>query len=222
MSIEALVLALTTVVRPSAMAALVAILSTRAPQRLLVAYLVAGLTFSIGIGGVVVLVVSGLSGVEEGSSVARPFVDVAIGVVAVAYAGAVWIGWLPRPSDPQPIDPVSRPSRLRTALADPSPTTAAVAGVVTHLPGLVYLAALNAIVSTQTGAVDALVQVVVYNAIWFSTAITALVLSIRRPELPRELVKTAAARILPHRKAIVVVLVGAVGAYLLVTGIRAL
>ena len=221
MSIEALVLALTTVVRPSAAAALVAILATRSPQRLLVAYLVAGLTFSLAFGAVVVLLMSGLAA-APGAKAARPFVDIAFGVAALGYAGAVWMGWLPRQRDPRPPDPTSRSSRLRTKLADPSPTTAAVAGVVTHLPGLIYLAALNAIVSTQAGAVDSLVQVAIYNAIWFSMAIAALVLSVRRPSLPRELLKEATEWVVPRRKAIVVVLVGAVGVYLLVTGILAL
>lgn len=221
MSIEALVLALTTVVRPSAAAALVAILATRSPKRLLVAYIVAGLTFTMAVGAVVVLLMSGLAA-APGAAAARPVVDVVLGVAALAYAGAVWIGWLPRRRDPRPADPLSRSSRLKTRLADPSPGTAAVAGVVTHLPGLIYLAALNAIVSTQSGPLDALVQVAVYNAIWFSMAIAALVLSIRRPSLPRELMKTASARIVPHRRPIVVVLVGAVGVYLLMTGILAL
>jgi hypothetical protein len=220
-SIEALVLALTTVVRPSAAAALVAILATRSPQRLLVAYLVAGLTFSMGFGTVIVLLVSGLAAIP-GANAARPFVDITLGVAALGYAGAVWIGWLPRERDPRPVEPTSRSSRFRTKLADPSPATAAVAGVVTHLPGLIYLAALNAIVATQSGPVDGLVQVAIYNIIWFSMAIAALVLSVRRPGLPRELLKQATAWVLPRRRTIVVALAGAVGAYLLVTGILAL
>jgi hypothetical protein len=221
-SIEVLLLALTTVVRPTSTAALVAMLSTRTPHRLLVAYLAAGLTFSLGVGAVVVLATRGLTVGTPSAAAARPVGDIVVGVAALAYAGAVWIGWLPRRRTPALDDSVNRSSRLRGRLADPSPSTAAVAGVVTHLPGLVYLAALNAIVATASGTVDGLVQVGIYNAIWFSLAIVALVLSVRRPSLPRTLLLAARDRIGPHQRGIVVVLVGAVGCYLLVAGIVAL
>ena len=45
-----------------------------------------------------------------------------------------------------------------------TPPVAALAGVVTHLPGLVYLAALNAIVGSASGPANGVLQVLVYNA----------------------------------------------------------
>ena len=55
MSTEALVLALTARVRPTSAAAVFAMLSTPRPQRLLVAYLVVGLGFSLAVGTLVVV-----------------------------------------------------------------------------------------------------------------------------------------------------------------------
>jgi hypothetical protein len=51
-----------------------------------------------------------------------------------------------------------------------SPSGAATAGVLTHLPCLSNLAGLNAIVRSATDILDGLLQVLAYNAIWFSTA----------------------------------------------------
>ena len=75
------------------------------------------------------------------------------------------------------------PSWMRRRLQDLSPSGAATAGVLTHLPGLVSLAALNAIAESATGTLNGVVQVLIL----FSTrsgsarAIVALVLSIYRP-----------------------------------------
>jgi hypothetical protein len=60
MSAEALVLALTTVVRPTSLAAVVAMLSTQHPQRLLAIYVAAGLAFSLAVGTLVVVLLGGL------------------------------------------------------------------------------------------------------------------------------------------------------------------
>ena len=67
MSTEALVLALTTVIRPTSAAAVFAMLSTPRPQRLLVAYLVAGLGFSLAVGTLVVVLLGGLQSTRTSS-----------------------------------------------------------------------------------------------------------------------------------------------------------
>jgi hypothetical protein len=91
--------------------------------------------------------------------------------------------------------------------------------VLTHLPGLIYLAALNAIAASAVGITDAVLQVVVYNLIWFSAAIAALVLAMRRPDLPELLLTTAASWIGRHRRLLVTAISAGVGTYLLVTGL---
>jgi hypothetical protein len=97
-----------------------------------------------------------------------------------------------------------------------SPSGAAAAGVLTHLPGLVYLAALNAIYVDAGGTLDGFLQVAVYNGIWFSMPVLALVLSVHRPAQ----VKAGLARMTSwagrHHRSITVVFFGALGAYLLV------
>jgi Sap, sulfolipid-1-addressing protein len=141
-----------------------------------------------------------------------------LGVVALCFAVAVWIGWLPRPRDETA---PSFPTWMGRRLQDLSPSHAAAAGVLTHLPGLVYLAAMNAIVGDARGTLNGIVQVVVYNAIWFSLPIVALVLSVHRPTAARECLAQLASWARRHRRVIVVVFSGALGIYLLVAGVHA-
>ena len=92
MSTEALVLALTAVIRPTSAAAAFAMLSTPRPQRLLVAYLVGGLGFSLAVGTLVVVLLGGLQSTPASSPV-RPLLDLMLGISALGCAASAWIGW---------------------------------------------------------------------------------------------------------------------------------
>ena len=217
MSTEALVLALTTVVRPTSSAALVAMLSSRRPRRLLAAYLLAGLAFSIAVGMMVVMLLGGLQA-SRARTMVHPFADLVLGACALGYAACVWVGWLPRRSAGAP----EQDGWMRRRVVDLSPSGAAVAGVLTHLPGLVYLAALNAIAATSPDFAKGFLQVGIYNVIWFSLAIAALMVSIYRPGESRVLLERAASWIRPHLRLIVVAFFGALGGYLAVIGVLGL
>jgi hypothetical protein len=211
---EALLLALSTVVRPTTLAALFAILATRGPQRLLLAYVTAGVAFTLAVGTLVVLLLAGL--VSGTSSVARPILDLVLGGAALGYAGAVWAGWAPRRRERPP----DSPGWLQRRLASLTPRGAAVAGVLTHLPGLVYLAALNAIAGSTGGhPADGVLQVAVYVAIWFSLPLVALLLYARRPGLPQELLELLGGWSRRHRRVITVLFLGVLGGYLTVSGV---
>jgi Sap, sulfolipid-1-addressing protein len=220
MSAEALVLALTAVVRPTSVAAVVAMLSTRHPQRLLAAYLAAGLAFSLAVGTLVVVLLGELH-TTRASPAVRPGLDLVLGACALGYATGAWIGWLPRPRGVAHEQP-AQDGWMRRRLANLSRSGAAVVGVLTHLPGLVYLAALNAIADTATGAAGSVLQVVVYNAIWFSLAIVALVLSVHRPAVARAILEQMITWTRQNQRMITVGFLGALGGYLVVAGVLGL
>ncbi|MEN3269868.1 GAP family protein [Pseudonocardia sp.] len=215
MSGEALLLALSTVIRPTSAAAVVAMLSTPRPQRLLATYILAGMAWSLAVGTLVVVLLAGIGSATE-SSAERPVLDTLLGVAALGYAVAAWIGVLPRR---RADGPPSRTVRVRRRLQNLSPSGAALAGVLTHLPGLVYVAALNAIVGSATGTLDRLVQVVIYNAIWFSVAITALVVSVYRPRVSRDLLESITVWAREHQRVLIVVFCGVLGTYLVANGV---
>jgi hypothetical protein len=223
-STEAVLLALTAVIRPTSAAAVFAMVSSPRPQRLLVAYLAAGLAFSVVVGTLVVVLLGGLQSTRASS--VRPLLDLVLGICALGGAVSAWIGWLPRSRHRSSVEPGSGErgsaepdSWLRRRLRDLSPSGAATAGVLTHLPGLVYLAALNAIAATGSGFAGGVLQVVLYNGIWFSLAIVALVLSVYRPTVSREFLERFAAWTREHLRVILVVSFGAVGGYLVAVGV---
>ncbi|WP_028923836.1 GAP family protein [Pseudonocardia acaciae] len=213
MSPEALVLALTTVVRPSSAAAVYAMLSTHRPQRLLVAYILAGLAFSLTIGALAVLALQGHSS-SSTATAGRALLNIVIGAAALGYAAGAWTGRVHR----RAADPADE-SWMQRRLRHLTPPVAALAGVLTHLPGLVYLAALNAIIGTASGPVNGILQVLVYNALWFSLAIVALVMSVYRPSVSRDLLERGTAWARRHQRTIVVVFCGVLGLYLVVKGV---
>src|SRR3954468_5298615 len=155
---EALLLALSSIVRPTTLAAVFAMVSRPGGHRYLVAYLVTGLAFSVGVGVVVVLVLRGYAATLMSTS-GRAVLDIALGAGACGYA----IGVGTRRWSENAGKPGRTTTWLRHRLDNLTAFRAALVGVVTHLPGLVYLAALNAIVSAATSPVHAVAQVVVYN-----------------------------------------------------------
>ena len=168
MSTEALGLALVSIVRPTTAAAVWAMLVGARPRRLLSVYLLAGMAVSLTAGIALVLAAGDAFSPRSGHSFRGPVLLV-LGILAVLGAVAVRLGWMRR-FRPDAMAVAHRPRRLST-------TGAATAGVVTHLPGVFYLAALGAIAGTGTAAAGEVVQVVVYNLVWFSPAIVALGLS---------------------------------------------
>jgi uncharacterized membrane protein YfcA len=211
-SIQALILSLTAIVRPTSLAALFAMLSTGHSRRLLVCYLAAGMSFSVGVGIVVVLVLGGNEGRGRGRT-DRPVLDVVLGVCLLAYALLIAL------RRPQAGEGPRRPAAwMRRLTADMSPPVAALTGVLTHLPGVVYLAALSAIAGTKATPLGQGVQVFVYNAVWFSLTIVALVLAIYRPSASRDLLERINAVAHRYRRPIVSGCLAAFGAYLVFTG----
>ena len=142
MSSEALLLALSTAIRPTTVAALFAILAHSHPHRLLVAYIVGGLAFSLTDrrddrgsssrrrAGVVVNGVPTGPGHRAGRS-GSGLRQCGMGRMAARRSSAS--------------SPAEAPGWMHRHLRDLSVRSAAAAGVFTHLPGVIYLAALNSI-----------------------------------------------------------------------------
>ena len=218
MSLEALVLGLFSGLRPgTSLAAVLALLRTPRPQRLLLFFTVAGFASSWAVGLVVIGVFHGAD-VAVGGSTFTAVLDVALGAAALGFAAGLQRGWVQpgrrRGSSPSP----AAPSRLGARLRHPSAGVAAAAGVGTHLPGLVYVVALNAIASDGPRPVDAAVQVAIYDALWFLIPLASLVLSVVRPSVAVAYLDAATAWARRHEHTIVVAGSFVLGAYLVVKG----
>lgn len=210
MSTQALVLAAVSIVRPTTAAAVWAMLVGARPRRLLACYLGAGLAVSLTVGVGVVLFVSGVLSPRTVSA-GRPVLLLTLGAAALVLGVACALGWVGAPRTDRPRR-ASRDHRL-------TPLGAATAGVLTHLPGVFYLAGLSAIVATGASAGDAVLQVVVYNLVWFSPAIVALAvcLSGTAPRADRLEAPLAWGR--AHQAALLAATSSLVGLWLLVEGV---
>jgi Sap, sulfolipid-1-addressing protein len=212
-TLEVIVLALASALRPAGVAALYALLSASHPRRVLFAYIVAGFTFSVAI-GVLVVVAFGGADIRFGGTV-EDLIELIAGTAALGFAAGVAAGRAELPSHGNATGPQSA---MAVRLRNPSVRTAAVAGVATHLPGLFYLVALNEIVAHRNAIADGIVAVLVFNAIWYGAAIASVVLFMVRPGAARKALLRASAWARLHSRGVTIAVFAAVGAYLFVKG----
>ncbi len=215
MIIEIFVLSLASTVRPTSLAAVAAILSHDSRRRLLSAYIVGGLTFTIGFG---VLVVGAFHGVHihAGSGRTKGVADILGGVVALLFGLAVATGLVARARQRRVPGNAGRfKARLDRGLTVP---TAAVAGPLTHIPGVFYIIALNVIVAHEPNVPGGLLAIVVYDAIWFAVPIAALALSVVKPSAASDAVLWAQRWTERHSRAIALTVASGVGVALIIRG----
>ena len=220
MTLDVLLLGVISGLRPAtSQAAVVALLRTPDPRRTLLAFVVSGFATSMVFGLLCVLAFHGAT-VNLGGSTFTALFDLVAGVAALAFAAGYRRGRLSLPRRERRVRSTNGAgARLAQRLRNPSVATAAVAGVVTHVPGLIYLVALNAIAAQEPGVVAAAVQLAVYNALWFAVPLAALALSILRPGRAPEYLEQATRWGREHEQILVVVTLAALGAYLTLKGL---
>jgi hypothetical protein len=180
---EIIFLALVSTVRPTSLAAVYAMLSSDRARRLLIVYNISGLIFTVGFGLLVVWAFNGID-IRSGSDQTEAIVEIAGGIVLLALGLAMLLGLI---GGSRPEDAPKPGGRFEHLLEGGlSARTAIVAGPATHLPGLFYLIALNVIVGSQSGVIVGLIEVLIYNAIWFAIPVGALAVSIFAPDLARK------------------------------------
>lgn len=218
MTVEIVLLALASSIRPSSLAVVYALLSADAPRRLMVAYVVAGLAFTLAFGVVVVGLLHGIH-VHNGTDRTKAVAEIVAGVVMLGFAVLVQRGRVAGPrADDAPAVPRAWRTRLEHNLTLPK---AALAGPASHVPGLFYLVALNVITTHHLDAFDAIVEIGLYNLIWFALPLVALALCMVRPRTAHDLVENVTRFASSHTRAILLVVSWGAGAALLVRGLLA-
>ena len=217
---DALVLALASVIRPLSVAAVYAMLSAARPTRLLTAYLATGFVVSTGI-GIVLVILLGIAAGPRAPEQVRAVIPFVLGAVSLSYAAGLLSGWVqaPAPDRTRATPGPDASSWLGRQLANLSPRRAALAGVLTHKPGLFYLAALTAITSSTSSDTNRILQVVLYNAIWFAMPIAALALARRRPAELRDVLRRTTQWVWHRQREIMITAFGILGVYLIVRGV---
>ena len=219
MIIEIFVLALASSVRPTSLAAVYALVSQDARRRLMWAYVIAGLAFTLAFGAIIVGATHGIHP-SSGSDETKGIADIAGGVLALAFGIGIATGHIRR----EHMDDAPRAGgRMKEALERRLTTrTAALAGPATHIPGLFYLIALNVMVAHEAALAGATIALVVYNAVWFAVPLAALVACIVRPAAARDLVGWVERWTREHARGILLVVSFGAGAALVLRGILTL
>ena len=215
MSIELILLALASMVRPTSLAATSALVSHASRRPLLLAYIVAGLAFTVAFG---VVVVGAFHGVHFGSGSDRTkgIADIVGGSLALLFGCAVLSGRIRRRSDHDDAGPAGGwKARLDRRLTIPA---AAVAGPLTHIPGLFYLIALNVIVAHEPRLPGGLLAVLIYDAIWFALPIAALATCIVNPDTAQDVVVRVERWTAQHSRVLLLSTSFAVGVALVIRG----
>ena len=218
MNPDVVVLALASAPRPAAIAALYALLSASSPRRVVLAYVAAGFMFSVAVGVLVVAIFHG-AGIDYRGTDIYAAIELVGGLAALGFAIAVGAGRRELPSrDRGNRDKSTMVRRLR----NPTLMTAAVGGVVTHVPGLFYIVALNAIIAEGPSLVAGVLQVLLFNAIWFAATIAAVAIFLIRPGAARRALARVDNWARRHARGITVLVFGSAGSYLAIRGLTAL
>ena len=215
MTIEIVLLALASNVRPSSLVAVHALAHGRSPRRLMTAYVIAGLAFTLAAGVAVLGVFRGIA-LNSGTSRTQGIAEIAGGALTFALGAAVLLGRIPLGRVREASGGEDRWRLLRGH--EITTRIAALAGPATHIPGLLYLIALDLIVSQEPGVPRELVQVAIYNVVWFALPLLVLALCIIDPAAARVGVQRLDLWTQAHARAIVATILLGLGVWLLVDG----
>jgi small neutral amino acid transporter SnatA (MarC family) len=215
MTVQVILLALASSIRPTSLAAVYALLSADAPRRLMAVYVAAGLAFTVPFGLVAISVFSSIE-VGAGTDRTSGIAEIVGGVLVLTFAFSVLTGRVGEARSGGAPEPSRRwnklhPRRLTVRIA-------ALAGPLTHIPGIFYLIALNIIIAYHARASRRLLEVLTYNAIWFAIPLCALAVCIVAPDQAREVVAVLQRWTRDHLRTILLVVSSGLGAALVVKG----
>jgi hypothetical protein len=216
MTIEIIFLALASTIRPTSLAAVYAILSNERPRRLLIVYNVSGLAFTVAFGLLAIWAFRGFN-VNAGDDQTEAVAEMVGGVLLLTFAAATLAGLVGGKHAGDAPGPGRRWARLLERKL--TLKSVAIAGPITHFPGLFYLVALNVIITHQAGALASLAELLIYNLIWFAIPVASWALCVFAPALAREMVGSINGWAGRHTRPIVIAASTATGALLLLRGL---
>ncbi len=199
----------------------VVLLGRPQPARQLGAYLIGGMGFSIIFGLLIVLALHG-SNLRIGRST-RGVIEVVAGALLILVAAAELSGrraqWHPRRTRKREADRPKRQSVRERALGQESLWIAWAGGALYSAPGAYYLAGLALLAKQNVSATTNVVVILAFNLIQFGLIELPLLGLVLIPERTRSLTEKLSNWMTNHRRMVIVFLAGAIGTYLLISGI---
>jgi hypothetical protein len=201
--------------------AAVVLLGRPQPARQLGAYLIGGMGFSVIFGVLIVLVLHGAN-LRIGRST-QGAIEVAAGALLIVIAVAEWSGrkmqWHPRRARQGTADHSGRQSLKDRALGRDSLWIAWAAGALYSAPGAYYLAGLALLAKQNVSAVTNVLVILGFNLTQFALIELPLLGLLLLPDRTRSVTERFNNWMTAHRRTVIVIMAGAIGLYLLITGL---
>jgi hypothetical protein len=201
--------------------AAVVLLGRPQPARQLGAYLIGGMGCSIIFGLLIVLALHGTT-VRLGRPT-KGIIEVAAGALLLTVAVAEWLGrkaqWHARRTRKRDTGRSERQSLHDRALGHDSLWIAWAAGAVYSAPGAYYLAGLALLAKQNASATMIVIAILGFNVIQFALIELPLIGLLVVPERTHSLTEKLNDWMTAHRRIVIIIVAGAIGAYLLVSGI---
>jgi hypothetical protein len=201
--------------------AAVVLLGRPRPARQLGAYLIGGMGFSIIFGLLIVLALHG-SNLRLGRST-QGVIETVAGALLIVIAVAEWSGrkvqWRPRRTRKRDADRSGRQSLHDRVLGQDSLWIAWAAGALYSAPGAYYLAGLALLAKQNVSATTIVLEILGFNLIQFALIELPLLGLVLMPDRARSLTEKFNDWMTAHRRIVIVILAGAIGAYFLISGI---
>ena len=204
------------------LAAAVVMLGRPRPARQLLAYLIGGMTFSIIVGLLIVFALRGSSVLRGPDKSTRAVIEVAAGALLIVIAAAVVSGrrvqWHPRRSRKRDAEH-PRQSLPERALGHDSLWIAWAAGAAYSWPGAEYLAGLALLAKLNASPAANVGAILGFNVVMFALIELPLLGLALLPDRTQALTEKLNTWMTSHRRTLIVIVAGAGGAYLLLSGL---
>ena len=219
---EVFILAAVSALDAGLLTAAVVLMGRPQPARHLLAYLIGGMSLSIVFGLLIVLGLHGSKLLREPDRSTQAVIELAAGALMIVVAVVVGSGrklqWHPRRAGRGDAESPQLGSIFERALDRHSVWVAWAAGAIYSLPGAEYLAGLVLLAKVGAPTASEVLAVLGFNLIMFAVIELPLLGFVLAPERTRSLTEKLNRWMTDHRQILIVIVTGAAGIYLLVSG----
>ncbi|HEY2160408.1 MAG TPA: GAP family protein [Solirubrobacteraceae bacterium] len=220
---EVFVIAAVSALDAGLLGAAVVMLGRPRPARQLLAYLIGGMGFSIIIGLLIVFALHGSSLLRGPDKSTRAGIAVAAGALLIVIAAIALSGrqvqWHPRRTRKRNAEDPPRQSLPDRALGSDSLWIAWAAGAAYSWPGAEYLAGLTLLAKVNARPAASVAAILGFNVVMFALIELPLLGLVLMPDRTRSLSEKLNDWMTAHRRTLIVIVAGAGGTYLLISGV---
>ena len=219
-----ILLAVAAAVYPTLLAGVILILSRPHPVRMMLAFLIGGMTISIAAGIGIAKWLEDSGTVTQSHPSTAPVLDIVAGAISLVMAWGIQSGrirgdYVRRVKEKRQSQRTGKPAFTERALGGGSVTMAVIAGVALNLPGIWYLCALSGIAQAQLSTATALLEIVLFNVIMFILIEVPLVAYLVNSDRATAMVTGLRDSARRDSRRIAIVVAAVIGVWLIVKGI---